>query len=248
MGIEVRSIVSQAHQMAQITSREFSEEPDGNWAEMAVIDLNNIISQLNEDQLLPFSRVIVQYIIQSLKSSFTIGKDNDNPLNIADIDYDRPAYINQLLARSSANNAPYPVYQLDITDLRLRMASTDSSGCPTAFAVDGGYPFMTIYFDVKPSVGYQLELIYNKELPKVGINDTLQIPASYSDLFVTALARRLTMNGNAELYSRIDDEYNKCCNRIRIANSRTQIPLIGGLLSSDYNRGWNNVNTGRSWL
>lgn len=248
MGIEVRSVVSQAHQMAQITSREFSESPDGNWSSQAILDLNNIISILNEDQLFPFSRQIVQYSISALKNGFTIGKDEDDPLNIADIDYDRPAYINEILVRSSANNAPYRIRMLDLTDLRAYMASTDSSGCPTVFAVDNSYPFCTIYFDVKPSVGYQLELIYNKELGKVGINDTMSIPSSYSDLLVTALARRLAFNSNQELYARIDDEYNKCCNRIRLANSRTQIPLVGGLISSDYNRGWNNVNTGRSWL
>lgn len=234
--------------MAQITSREFAEEPDNTWSKMAVIDLNNIIAQLNEDQLLPFSRQIVQYIVSTSQNSFSIGKDLDNPLNIADIDYDRPAYINQLLVRSSADNAPYTIYQLDLTDLRAHMGNTTSSGCPTYFAVDNSYPFTSIYFDIRPTVGYQLEMIYNKELPKVDINDTLPFPASYSDLFVTALARRLTFNGNSELYSRVDAEYFKCCERIRVANSRTQIPIVGMISSSDYNRAWNNVNTGRSWL
>ena len=246
MSIQVNSLVSQAHIMAQLTSAEMGEEPDGQSSAQSVLMLNNIMQQLNEDQLLPFSRMIVNYPVVSAKNSYSIGIDEDNPSNIADIAYDRPQFINAINVRLSSNSAPYRVTQVSLVDLRARMSSLDSSGTPVFFAVDNAYPLSNIYFNVKPIVGYSLELIYNKEIPEVKIGDTLQMPASYNDLLVTALASRLAFNANDSLRARIDQEYNRCVNRIKIANSRTQIPLHNFAMNSDYNRAWNAVNSGIS--
>lgn len=246
MSIKVNSLVSQAHIMAQLTSAETGEEPDGQSSAQAVLMLNNIMQQLNEDQLLPFSRMIVNYPVIQAKNSYSIGIDEDNPLNVADIAYDRPQFINAINIRLSSNSVPYRVNQISLVDLRARMSSTDSSGTPCFYAVDNAYPLCNIYFDVKPVAGYSLELIYNKEIPEVKIGDTLQMPSSYNDLFVTALASRLAFNANDSLRARIDLEYNRCVNRIKIANSRTQIPLHNFAMNSDYNRAWNAVNSGIS--
>lgn len=231
MATQIKSILSQAHQLAQITSREFSQEPTGTQYAMSLIDLNNLVAQLNEDQLLPFSRKIVPYVIASAKESYSIGIDADDALNLADIPYDRPCFINSILLRTSSTAQPYKIRQISLVDLRERMSGT-STGVPAFFAVDGEYPLTNIYFDIKPQAGYILEIIYNKSIPKFGLNDTLAMPPDFNDLLVCAVACRLTASANAVLHDRLMQMKDEAIERIKSANSRTQVPLQETIMSA----------------
>lgn len=110
--------------------------------------------------------------------------------------------------------------------------SGTSTGVPAFFAVDGEYPLTNIYFDIKPQAGYILEIIYNKSIPKFGLNDTLAMPPDFNDLLVCAVACRLTASANAVLHDRLMQMKDEAIERIKSANSRTQVPLQETIMSA----------------
>jgi hypothetical protein len=224
MATTINSIISQACQLAQLTSAEFNEEPSGQLAAQALIGINNILQQFNVDQLLPYAKKLVTYTIPTSKEYYTIGKDSDDPMNVADIDYDRPEFIGTIFYRTSTNATPYRLFPFALEDVRANLLR-GSTGTPRYFATNNGFPFVEIYFDMKPTSCGILEIIYNKSIPRYKLNDSLDVPLSYNDLFVTALARWLGVNANAELIGRIDRLYQESINRITVGNSRNQILL-----------------------
>ena len=234
MSINVRSIVTQAYQMAKIISSDFADSVSGTQATQAVQTLNQIVAQLNTDQIFPFTRVVVNYPVVTPKMSYTIGIDTENavPL-VADIVAERPEFVQRLFYKVNPTSAPCDITQVDYNDIIGMQVNAYSVGMPSAYAVDGGYPLMNILLNMKPQAGSTIQVVYTKEIPFFNIDDVIAAPVRYAAALVPALARVLALNQPAELLSGIDVLYKENIKMLKQANMRAQLPLPGGMGNSE---------------
>ena len=228
MAANIRAIINQAHQLCGVIAAD--EVSDGTDTNIALIKLNEILAQLNIDQLFPYSRMVVDHVCPTIRYKYSIG--NDDPLQVADINYERPSFINRIHIYTNANSLPLDIQQLDLPDLLARR--TQGSGTPRYFATNPTYPNMEIYFDMAPQTGSILQIIYNKAVPDVTINTVLQIPHEYNEVLVTALARKIAVLKlmPSETVERMDILYKEAISNVKRANSRNQIPTLNDLLDT----------------
>jgi hypothetical protein len=246
MSIKINSIVQQAFNLANLTSEEFAENVDGTRADQAILKLNNILGQFNLDQLFPFARKIVEYQVSTSKNVYSIGIDDGDIPVVADIQYDRPVFINSISYRTNVNAFPTSLMQIDLVDLEARLVRT-ATGSPVYYSVDGEYPLTNIYFNVQPMSGAYFTFIYNKEIPQVGINDTIAIPNAYADILVCALARRLAVNMPPEIVGNIDALYKDAYYNIEKYNARFAAPLDRVLNHNSIEAKMSRFNSGRNF-
>lgn len=232
MSIVIRDAITQAYQLAGVYSSAPGDVPDGDDTAIGVLQLNLLNTQLNVDQLFPFSREVVQVPVLSSNLSYTIGLGT---LPAADFVYQRPAFINRILWYPSGNSAPLNVQQLDLPDLLYTRKSVSSMGAPNYFAFNPKFPNAEILFDIRPMTSGQLSLVYNTEIPLVTIDSVLQIPAEYADLMTTALARRLSVLKQMppSIQGSCDVLYKTAVNRVKGSHSRYQVPTLENMLAND---------------
>jgi hypothetical protein len=135
--INIRNIITQAYVQSQLISAEFNDELDGVRAETAVQQLNQIVAQLNTAQLFPFTRKSYLYPVIASQNSYSIGIDHDNTIPlVADIQTEKPDYIERIYYKSIANASPIDIMQCDFGDLQGRMFSPTAMGLPNWYAMD----------------------------------------------------------------------------------------------------------------
>ena len=224
MSAIIRNIINQAYQLPGIISAD--EVADGTDSALALIKLNELLGQLNIDGLFPFSHKIITFPITTSKFSYTIGAVT-LPL-VADIAEERPAFINRMLFRYNNTSVPMNVQQFDLPDLMSRVRTMTTTGTPSCFAVNETYPMSEIYFDIMPSTGSTIQLIYNASVPYVDINTTLMVPPEYNEVLITGLSRKLCVMKQmpAESLQSIDILWKESINRIKSANQRNQVPVL----------------------
>jgi hypothetical protein len=239
MSAIIRSIINQAYQLSGIIAMD--EVSDGTQTNIALIKLNDILAQLNKDQLFPYSKVIAQYTPSESKHKYTIGMYN-NPT--ADIQYDRPSFINRLVYASSDGAMFLDVQQLDVADLSVRRVPSQSM--PRFFSYNLTYPYAEIHFDCALIAGSKIEIVYNKEIEVVDINSVLQVPPEYNSVLVTSLARHLSVLNQMpdDVVTRMDILYKDAIGVIKAANIRSQIPILDDILGTSSPLGRNIYNYG----
>jgi len=181
MGVNIKSVINQAYQMAGIVQN--GKAANGTQTGIGEVALNQILAQLNEDQLFPYSRELIKYQIAASKEFYTIGDDVS-----ADIVSPRPAFVNRIVYLYTNDSRPRDVQQQAFPDLIARRRSSSSTGTPYFYSVNPEYPLAKLYFDTKPSAGGHILIVYNKEIPEVSANTELQAPATYAQVMVTHLA------------------------------------------------------------
>jgi hypothetical protein len=220
MSAIIRDIINQAGQLANIIDQ--TEQLEGTDSNIAVTQLNLLLTSLNTEQLFPYSSKIVSYPIVSSLPSYTIGITT--PVSM--IASERPAFLTRCLYFSSSQSLPVDLVQLALPDLLSH--TRIGSGMPSVFALNPTYPASELFFDLAPSVGSILKLIYNAVIPVVTINSTLQIPPEYNEVLITGLARKLCVTHSmpAELLQSIDILYKQAIERIFVGNSRNQVSTL----------------------
>jgi hypothetical protein len=243
VAIDIRSVVNQAYQMPGIIALE--EVASGQEAAIGVMKLNELVAQLNLDQLLPFTRKVVEVTGVQPQNTYTIGLVD--PPVIADIAVTRPSFINRLLYYPNGNTMPMNIQQVDLPDLLFRRRTVSAIGTPMYFAVDGGFPLQTIYFDIKPQQGAQFTVIYNEPIPTLTINTILSAPPEYTQLLVCALARQMAVFKQmpADTLQSMDLLYKEAVTRIKNNNARFQVPLLDDMTGASNYR-VSNIYTGNS--
>jgi hypothetical protein len=240
MSAIIKDIVNQALQMANVI--DSSEEASGTDAQQAVTLLNLTLSQLNTEQLFPYSCKVISYAIASPQQSYTIGQ---GVAPSAEIVAERPAFIERVLYFTSLGSQPRDLIQLALPDL---LASTRvGSSTPQGFAVNPLYPNAEIYFDIAPSAGSTIKVVYNAAIPTVTINSTLEVPPEYNEVLVTALARKVCVLQSMPeaLTASINTLYQQALGRITLNNSRNQVSTLS--LYGDNNRFGSNGYQYEAW-
>lgn len=225
----IRSIINQAFQAVNIIgSDEVVGETESNDAALAVLSLNQIIAQLNQQQLFPFSRDIIEFTFPTAKNKWLIGTGSE-------IDTLRPDFIQRIQFFSSTQSAPFNIQQLDLADLLNRSRPTTISGTPACFAYNPGYPNASLYFDVAPSAGSSIQCVVNLPIPAITINSELEIPPQYDDVLIMALARRVAIHKQlpGDTLERVDILYKECMLALQGGNSRNQIPTLQDFIGDD---------------
>jgi len=225
MSINIRKLITQSYALAQLISQDFDDELDGVRADAAVQQLNNIIAQLNSSAVFPFTRTQTNFAVPTSKMNYTMGIDNESAIPIvADIAADRPEFIEKMYYKSSSNSAPYEIRQIDFKDVGLYAQSRISIGMPCVFSMDNAYPLTNVTFNIMPSAGSVIQIVYTASIPEVNINTDMVIPSKYNSVLVPALARHLAVNQPSELLANIDSLYKENLRQLKSANLRSRIP------------------------
>lgn len=220
MSISIKTVITQALQEPGILA--IGEEADGDKGQLALSLLNQVVAQLNTEQLIPFSKMIVTHNTTG-SVSYTIGVTNP----ASDINYVRPIFINKVLYRPNGISNPLEVTQLPIGELLQRQLSVGSTGTPLFYAYDGGYPAGTIYFDIAPSAGSQITIVYNKALPVISAaTEVVDWPDEYQDMITMALARKIAtrLQMPQDTIANCDKLFQEALDRVKTNQSRAQIP------------------------
>lgn len=245
MSMSVNSIINQAYQLPGIISPE--DEAEGTDAVNALMRLNQTISQLNTQQLLPWARRTIQVAGLPSALSYSMGTPEALPAAQPDIAASRPLFINRLLYFPNQNTMPMNIQQVDLPDLLFRRKSITATGSPMYFAVDGEYPYTNIAFDIIPQAGSQFQIIYNVPIPRLALGGTLVAPEEYEDLLVCALSRKLAVLKQmpSDTISMVETLYKEAITRVMTANARLQAPLLDDLAGYS-NWRTNNILTGNA--
>ena len=244
MSISIQSVVQLAYQQVGMTMS--NEQVNGDDGAMAISLLNNLLHQWNVDAFLPWTREVVTAKPSAQQITYTIGIQEIG-FPAPDISAIRPDFINRLLYYPSVNTRPMNVQQQDLSDLLYRQTVVTAIGTPLFFALDGNYPYQTLYFDIKPQAGSQWIMIYNAPIQDVSISTKLSAPMEYMELFITGLARKLCAYFQlpSDTCANAKVLWEEAFNRIRRANSRSKIPTLDDLTGSNSMR-VNNILTGNA--
>ena len=238
--IDIRSTINQAYQLCGILA--LNETASGTQAQMGVLKLNDIISQMNIAQLFPFSQKAVLHTVTTPQNSYSIGLDQGNTADIQEI---RPCFIGRILYYPSINSMPMNVQLQDFADLEFRRKTISAVGSPMYFATDGRYPITNIYFDIKPQNGSSFKIVYNEPIPEVTISSEISVPPEYSNLLICALAKHISVLQQmpSDTQTNMNALYNEACARVTTSNGRSQIPTLDDLMGASNYR-TNNILTG----
>jgi len=220
MSAIIRDIINQAGQLANIIDQ--TEQLEGTDSNIAVTQLNLLLTSLNVEQLFPYSCKVVSYPVVASQPSYTIGITTPT----SNIVSERPSFIARVMYFSNASSLPIDIVQVALADL---LAHTRiGPGIPCTFALNPTYPAAELFFDISPSAGGIIKLVYNAVIPAVTINSTLEIPPEYNEVLITGLARKLCVTHSmpAELLQSIDILYKQAIDRIFVGNSRNQVSTL----------------------
>ena len=216
MSLDVNSAITQAYRLAGVIGND--ESAEGDQPSTGEAQMNDALGQLNLDQMFPFSRVIKQYNVTASQESYTIGLDS------ADIDAQRPVFIQSIQYYPSTSSSSYPLQSLDINELLgIRNANT-TTGSPDYFSLVKDVPNSSIYFNVKPSGGSSILLTYNREIPQVSLGDVLSVPNEYNELIITATSYRVGIYEQVSdsALNRVKNLYDNALARVKRSNGRAQ--------------------------
>ena len=225
MPISIQSAVQLAYQQVGMTMSD--EQVNGDDGLLGVTLLNNLLHQWNIDSFLPWTREVVNASGLPQQITYTIGTQV-SPNLPPDLSAIRPEFISRCLYYPNTNTRPMNVQQLDLSDLLFRRTVVTAIGTPLYFALDGGYPYQTLYFDIKPQAGANWTIIYNAPIQDVTITTQLSAPMEYMRLFVTGIARELCAYFQlpADTCANAKVLWEEASNRVRRANSRSKIPTL----------------------
>jgi hypothetical protein len=222
MSAIIRDVINQACQLANLIDQ--TEQASGTDSQIAVTQLNLLLTSLNVEQLFPYSCKIVSYPLVASLPSYTIGITTIPSMIVSE----RPSFIERIMYFSGANAQPLDLFQLALPDLLAHTRT--GSGTPRNFALNPSYPAAEIFFDLAPSVGSgaSLKLIYNAAIPPVNINSVLEVPPEYNEVLICGLARKLCVTHSmpAELLQSVDILYKQAIERIFVGNSRNQVSTL----------------------
>ena len=235
MSLDVTSAITQAYRLAGVIGND--ESAEGDQPTTGLTQINDLIGQLNLDQMFLFSRVLKEYSFTASQESYTIG------LSTADIDSQRPVFIQSIQYYPNTSSSSFPLQTLDINDLLSVRSATTAIGSPNYFAMVQDVPNSTLYFDIKPNGGSKVIITYNKEIPQVELGDVLSFPNEYNELIITGTAYRV---GIFEQVSdgaliRVKNLYDEALSRIKRNNGRSQ-----NLRSLGNRVGRSNIYTGQN--
>jgi len=229
--INIRAIIQEAFQCAGVLDDNTSLE--GSEANLGVTTINEILSQLNVDQLFPFSVKTFTHNIPSISFDYLIGPTGAMVT-------DRPVFINKIYYQSNSSCTLVPVNQYSVAFLAGQKVPS-ASGIPCGFSYNARYPDGLISFDVAPQPGSVITVVYNEEIPQVTIDSKIQIPLEYNKLIKYALAREIAQRKMmpVDVVASCDTIYNECKSRIELLHSRNQAPFY-----ENRRRVRNNILTG----
>jgi len=237
MSLDVNSAITQMYRLCGVIGND--EAAEGDQPSTGLTQLNDALGQLNLMQMFPFSRVIKKFDITSSKESYTIGLDS------ADIDAQRPVFIQSIQYYPSMSSASFPLQSLDINELLGIRNPNTTTGSPDYFSLVKDVPNSSIYFNVKPSGGSSILLTYNREIPQVSLGDVLSVPNEYNELIITAGSFRVGIYEQVSdsALNRVKNLYDSALARVTRSNGRSQ-----NLHSIRSRNSRSNIITGRnSW-
>jgi hypothetical protein len=178
--MNIKNIIIDAYRTASITTQGMS--PDADESNIALGELNEILNNYNLDNYLPFTRNTNTFNITESKNEYTIG------LSGCDITAETPILVAKVYYKT-ANDATYSeLRRVRYEDIFGFKSVQNSSGTPVIFSYDRTWPNGRLVFDINPQAGGIVTFIYNKKIPEVLLDDVIDIPPEYNELFKNTLA------------------------------------------------------------
>lgn len=188
----IRDIINNAFLDTKMVGE--GQQVNGTKQLLALTMLNELVYAYNLSNYLNFTFTTI--MINNPKNVNLISLDKTlNPDVVATV----PMNVSQCLYSNASQFIP--IYQTSYPDLQKYTFAT--TGLPSMFAYQrNGSTSGYLLFDVTPM--RPIKLIYKKLLPKYGLNDTIDCPDEYQQLFRYGLATRLGRHYSVES-SQIED-------------------------------------------
>ena len=190
--LNVRQIVLEANRI--VGNIQDGEELDD--VNTSVSILNEIIGSMNTENFFASQQIIVEGNGNG-KIEMTIGpKQFDEngqelpPEDQPDIEAERPQNIIQMYVGGRLEVMAGKLIQVSLADIPMFQVNY-GCGLPSRFAYQSSYPLAKIILDLPMSPQWFYRIVYCKQIPKVGINDELEIPNEYQPALTWLLAKNL---------------------------------------------------------
>lgn len=239
--LNARDIIIDAFYTAGVVSE--GDLPDGTQSQIGLNELNDVIYSYNLDNYFPFTRTSITCAAPNIKNEYSIG--------LVDCDFimDTPVLINKLYARSSSNTSYNDLKRTSYEQIFSYKSNNTSTGMPCVYSYDRTWPNGRLVFNVAPTPGYILTMIYNKVFPELNFNSDVDVPPEYNDLLKNSLAevlmKRYKMDPN--VIQQITDNVNSSLDKIKRRNQIDKIITWGGHAGGGANDAYYNLLSPKEW-
>jgi len=184
--VNVRNVIVEAYRMAGLLSD--GQALDGTQSLIGLNQLNSMVSALNLEGFFASSLVQLEYTPVEAKLSYTIGTQDDPLWAVPDINAVRPSHLRRVYIAYTGYGVPMELPLVGPQDIYQFRPSQTSVGAPRFAAYLSNYPYGEIQFNIAPSAGFALFIIYNKAIPVAAFNDNLLVPPEYTPALTYGLA------------------------------------------------------------
>jgi hypothetical protein len=178
--LNIKNLIIDAYRTASIVG-EISV-PNGAQTNVGINELNDVIYQCNLNNYLPFTRTTISQVITTPKDTYTIG------LSGCDITNETPVLVSKVYFRNSSTSLLTELKRVSYESIFGFKSVATANGTPCLFSYDRTWPNGRFVYDINPSAGSNLVIIFNTPIQEVTINDIIDIPNEYNDLFKNMLA------------------------------------------------------------
>lgn len=188
--ITAREVIIEAYR--EIGSITDAQSLDGTRYEIGVSLLNQVISQLNIEGYIASTMVQLLFVPTTQQLEYTMGVQGTNPV-APDISTQRPAAIRKVYYQYGTTSMPIEVPIVSQQDIWGFVQSTLVQGLPTFCSYRSDYPYGVLMFNCQPMAGASFRIVYDKAIPEVSENTTLEIPPEYRPALVHSLGYLLAV-------------------------------------------------------
>lgn len=241
--LNVRQIVLEANRI--VGNIQDGEELDD--VNTSVSVLNDIVGSMNTENFFASQQMLIDGQGNG-KVEMTIGPrqydEDGNPLpddQQPDIEAERPQNIINMYVGGRLEVMAGKLVQVSLADIPMFQVAY-GAGMPARFAYQSSYPLGKIILDLAMSPQWWFRICYCKQIPKVGINDELEIPNEYQPALTWLLAKNLCTRYMvpSEVYARVKETCSDYVHAIK-QNTHMKTPIHAwfedGFGSNIINRG-----------
>lgn len=180
MAVTARDLIVDAHRIGRIIMP--NEVPSGEETSFALVQLNDIISQLRMDSLFPPGKRIVDFTVNTAKIIYTIGN------TMADIPIDEDVVRIDTMQVLIGEVTWQPLRQISMQDYYSVGQTPSSMMVPSVFALNRKEPNSEIHLFNYPDRIYQMRLMMPSNIPIMDLDALLDMPEGYAGAIKYALA------------------------------------------------------------
>ena len=148
--------------------------PTAEQADTGINELNGLLSDWNNESLIPFKHDLLSFTTSGGQQDYTIGTSS-----AANVSASSPTKIDSVSLLQDSTTT-YPLTFVSYIDFQENPRDLNTQTLPAIFTYNRTYPDGTLSLYPIPDTGYTLKVVYSTSMGNYGLDDTLSLPDGYT--------------------------------------------------------------------